>query len=105
VASNLLRNALTHGSPVSPVTITARTDEHDLVLEVWNGGVPIPPESIGKIFEPFWRNSVSGQHASYLLKQLLVIQSVLRTAPVMHGVIKDLTRDHMQAVVAHLESV
>jgi hypothetical protein len=59
VASNLLGNALTHGSPGSPVTITARTDEHDLVLEVWNGGVPIPPESIGKIFEPFWRNSVS----------------------------------------------
>jgi len=30
-----------------------------LVLEVWNAGIPIPPESIGKIFEPFWRNSVS----------------------------------------------
>ena len=59
VASNLLGNALTHGSPGSPVTVTARTDEHDLVLEVWNGGVPIPPESIAKIFEPFWRNSVS----------------------------------------------
>jgi signal transduction histidine kinase len=59
VASNLLGNALTHGSPGSPVKILARTDEHDLVLEVWNAGVPIPPESMGKIFEPFWRNSVS----------------------------------------------
>lgn len=59
VASNLLGNALTHGSPGTPVTIIARTDEHDLVLEVWNAGVPIPPESIAKIFEPFWRNSVS----------------------------------------------
>jgi cytochrome c553 len=48
---------------------------------------------------------LAGQHAPYLLKQLLVIQSVLRTAPVMHGVIKDLTRDQMQAVVAYLESV
>jgi cytochrome c553 len=52
---------------------------------------------------PFPR--LAGQHAPYLLKQLLVIQSVLRTAPVMHGVIKDLTRDQMQAVVAYLESV
>jgi cytochrome c553 len=52
---------------------------------------------------PFPR--LAGQHAPYLLKQLLVIQSVLRTAPVMHGVIKDLTRDQMQAVVAFLESV
>jgi cytochrome c553 len=48
---------------------------------------------------------LAGQHAPYLLKQLLVIQSVLRTAPVMHGVIKDLTRDQMLAVVAYLESI
>jgi signal transduction histidine kinase len=59
VASNLLGNALMHGRPGSPIKITASTDEHDLVLEVWNAGLPIPPESIGKIFEPFWRNSVS----------------------------------------------
>ena len=59
VASNLLGNALTHGKPGSPIKITATTNEHDLVLQVWNDGVPIPPESIGKIFEPFWRNSVS----------------------------------------------
>jgi signal transduction histidine kinase len=59
VAANLLGNALTHGQPESPVRITARTDENDLVLEVWNAGEPIPPESLGKIFEPFWRLSVS----------------------------------------------
>jgi cytochrome c553 len=48
---------------------------------------------------------LADQHAPYLLKQLLVIQSVLRTAPVMHGVVKDLTRDQMQALVAYLESM
>jgi cytochrome c553 len=48
---------------------------------------------------------LAGQHAPYLLKQMLVIQSVLRLAPVMHGVIKDLSRDQMQAVAAYLESV
>jgi cytochrome c553 len=48
---------------------------------------------------------LAGQHAPYLLKQLLVIQSVLRVAPVMHGVVKDLNRDQMQAVVAYLESI
>jgi cytochrome c553 len=47
---------------------------------------------------------LAGQHAPYLLKQLLVIQNVLRTAPVMHGTIKDLTKNQMQAVVAYLES-
>jgi cytochrome c553 len=48
---------------------------------------------------------LAGQHAPYLLKQLLVIQSVLRSAPVMHGVIKDLTREQMEAVAAYLESI
>jgi len=48
---------------------------------------------------------LAGQHAPYLLKQLLVIQSVLRMAPVMHGVVKDLSKDQMQAVVAYLESL
>jgi cytochrome c553 len=52
---------------------------------------------------PFPR--LAGQHAPYLLKQLIVIQNVLRTAPVMHGVIKDLTRDQMESVVAYLESI
>jgi cytochrome c553 len=48
---------------------------------------------------------LAGQHAPYLYKQLLVIQSVLRTAPVMHGVVKNLSREQMEAVVAYLESI
>ena len=48
---------------------------------------------------------LAGQHAPYLLKQLLVIQNVLRIAPVMHGVIKDLTKDQMQSVAVYLESI
>jgi signal transduction histidine kinase len=59
VASNLLGNALTHGLAGSPVKFSAGTDEHDLVLEVWNSGEPIAPESLVKIFEPFWRHSAS----------------------------------------------
>ncbi len=59
VASNLLANALAHGLPHNPVKISARSDENDLVLEVWNAGGPIPAESLDKIFEPFWRHSVS----------------------------------------------
>jgi signal transduction histidine kinase len=60
VASNLLANALTHGRPHTPVKFTAYSDDKDLILQVWNAGDPIPPESINKIFEPFWRHSVSG---------------------------------------------
>lgn len=48
---------------------------------------------------------LAGQHAPYLFKQLIVIQSALRNAPVMHGVVKELTRDQMLAVAAYLESI
>jgi len=48
---------------------------------------------------------LAGQHAPYLFKQMLVIQNVLRSAPVMHGVVKDLTREQMEAVAAYLQSL
>jgi len=59
VAANLLANALTHGEPDTAVEISAHADATDLVITVWNAGEPIPAESLGKIFEPFWRHSVS----------------------------------------------
>jgi cytochrome c553 len=48
---------------------------------------------------------LAGQHAPYLFKQMLVIQNVLRSAPVMHGIVKDLTPAQMQQVAAYLESL
>lgn len=36
---------------------------------------------------------------------MLVIQNALRAAPVMHGVIKQLSRDQMLAVASYLASI
>src|SRR5271169_2204182 len=36
---------------------------------------------------------LAGQHAPYLFKQMLVIQTTLRLAPTMHGAIKDLDKE------------
>ena len=52
---------------------------------------------------PFPR--LAGQHPEYLLKQLLVIQNVLRLAPVMHGVIQYLSNDQLHAVAEYLGSL
>ena len=57
VLSNLIGNALTHGSPDSPVRVYVATTDNDLVMRVWNDGAPIPTENLAKIFEPFWRQS------------------------------------------------
>ena len=48
---------------------------------------------------------LAGQHAPYLLKQILVIQNALRNAPVMHGIVKDLSKDQIQALAVYLESI
>jgi cytochrome c553 len=47
---------------------------------------------------------LAGQHAKYVAKQLNYIQSLVRAAPVMHGIIKDLTPPEMQAVAAYVQS-
>ena len=59
LASNLLSNALRHGSSSHPVYFFAHIDDTDLVIQVANRGTPIPPESLARIFEPFWRHSMS----------------------------------------------
>jgi cytochrome c553 len=79
--------------------------------QVFEEGVParqIPPcaschGAHGEGMATFPR--LAGQHAPYLLKQLLVIQNALRNAPVMHGVVKELTREQIQAVAVYLESI
>lgn len=60
VASNLIGNALQHGAAQSPVKVCVRAEALDLILDVWNSGEPIPPESLNRICEPFWRQSSSG---------------------------------------------
>jgi signal transduction histidine kinase len=59
VASNLIANALSHGAQESSVRVSASTSDSEFMFEVWNTGEPIPAEGLGKVFEPFWRNSSS----------------------------------------------
>jgi cytochrome c553 len=59
------------------------------------------PEGHGNAIFP----RLAGQHTDYLVKQMLVIQNALRAAPVMHGVIKDLTQVQMREVALYLESL
>lgn len=53
--SNLLGNALTHGSPDSAVKIVAETTPDAFQLWIGNAGNPIPEEALEKLFQPFTR--------------------------------------------------
>ena len=53
--SNLLANALTHGSDDYPVYVRPILSNKNLELSVTNNGVPIPADIIKRLFAPFSR--------------------------------------------------
>ncbi|NPC86122.1 PAS domain-containing protein, partial [Pyxidicoccus fallax] len=55
VVSNLVGNALVHGDEQSPVRVSVRAENPDVVLTVRNEGPPIPAELLPLIFDPFKR--------------------------------------------------
>lgn len=53
--SNLLGNAVSHGAPDRPITVSARTSAGHLEISVANGGQAISEETLGRLFQPFFR--------------------------------------------------
>ncbi len=60
--SNLLGNALTHGAKDQRVRVEATTTIDELVISVANGGAPIPPEALTRLFHPFYRGEERAHH-------------------------------------------
>jgi signal transduction histidine kinase len=56
--SNLLANALTYGGSSWPVRVSASAIGGTFSLAVANGGEPIPPAAMQKLFQPFVRGAV-----------------------------------------------
>ncbi|WP_316812345.1 PAS domain-containing sensor histidine kinase [Pedobacter heparinus] len=61
LSSNLLANAITHGSADTPVQISAASNENFWCISITNQGKPIPQHTIGNLFHPFHR---AESHAS-----------------------------------------
>ena len=60
--SNLLGNALTHGTAGQPRFACGPTTHADeFELSVANAGEPIPPEAIKRLFQPFYRVSAGSR--------------------------------------------
>ena len=55
--SNLLANALTHGSADRPVPVRAVSGTEGFELSVANDGQPIPPDDLPRLFQPFFRGA------------------------------------------------
>jgi signal transduction histidine kinase len=63
--SNLVGNAVTHGSAAEPVRVKAWTESADIIISVANQGPPIPEALMPLLFEPFTR-SEAGQRGEGL---------------------------------------
>ena len=48
---------------------------------------------------------LAGQHAKYVARQIEFIQGLVRKAPVMHGIVKDLTPGEMEAIAVYVQSI
>jgi signal transduction histidine kinase len=84
--SNLLGNALTHGSPDMPIKAHARTGNGLFLLSVSNGGKPIPGEALKRLFQPFFRADVKPNQQGLGLG-LFIVSEIARA----HGVSIDVT--------------
>ena len=62
--SNLLGNAIQHGSTDLPVSLLLHGDEANVFIVVHNGGAPIPPGELPRIFDPLIRGS-SAEHPKH----------------------------------------
>ena len=56
--SNLLGNAITHGSEDRPIVVEATVADGNFALSVANGGEPIPQLALERLFQPFYRGEV-----------------------------------------------
>ncbi|HUJ63668.1 MAG TPA: PAS domain S-box protein, partial [Kofleriaceae bacterium] len=88
VASNLIGNALQHGPADDPVDVSLEDlGDSGVILEVKNGGAPIPPELLPHLFEPFRRGTSS---TNGLGLGLFIASEVVRAH---HGTIAAMSTD------------
>ena len=61
VFSNLIGNALQHGTRSTPVVVNIKSDKNHVLATVHNKGKPIEPEKIHALFEPLVRLADQGE--------------------------------------------
>lgn len=79
VVSNLTANALQHGDKAAPILVSARPEGEQVMLLVHNEGPPIPPQDLGKVFEPLVQSEGAAQAkaAGSLGLGLFIVQEVV----------------------------
>jgi signal transduction histidine kinase len=77
VLSNLLSNAISHGSAGTPVTVKARGEGSRVIITVHNSGQPIPEDQLEQIFLPLSRSSSKSANADHLGLGLYIADQIV----------------------------
>ncbi len=91
VISNLLGNAVQHGTAASAIDVSLTTAGPDVVLTVTNRGAPIPPELLPQIFDPLVRGLAPESRAAQRLGSMGLGLYIAREVVSAHGGTIDVT--------------
>ncbi len=83
--SNLLGNAVQHGDPNFPVDLALSGEDAMVFIAVGNGGAPIPPGELGKIFDPLVRGSSAAKPAKNRPGSIGLGLYIARQVAMSHG--------------------
>ncbi|MBA3499565.1 MAG: PAS domain-containing sensor histidine kinase [Deltaproteobacteria bacterium] len=97
--TNLLDNAVTHGT--DPILITLVGDDSEVVLTVANHGRAIPTAALGMIFEPF-SHAQTGLHSKGLGLGLYIVSELIRAH---RGTVTISSTDDLTTVAVRLPRV
>ena len=61
--SNLIENAAKYSNERGSISISAETQDHQMIISIADTGIGIPEEELGRIFEPFYRVDQSRSRA------------------------------------------
>ncbi|WP_242019550.1 MULTISPECIES: sensor histidine kinase [Cyanophyceae] len=85
VVSNLMGNAIQHGSEEKPIVLSATSDGSTVVLSVHNEGPPIPSEKLATIFDPLMRHTEPDSTAQRVPGSIGLGLYIVREIVVAHG--------------------
>lgn len=78
VLSNLIGNAIKHGSTTDPITITLKGCAEEAVLSVHNFGIPIPQHLLKSIFFPFRSGDSAETKGQSIGLGLYIVEEIVR---------------------------
>jgi sigma-B regulation protein RsbU (phosphoserine phosphatase) len=78
LVGNLVSNAMTHGAPDGPVTVTSSTAGEHVRVAVHNLGTPIPAQALSSLFDPMVRGHAPGSAGRSVGLGLYIVRAIAR---------------------------